>query len=274
MKFRLPDWSIYALALGLILLYAMQANNDVAEQQSPELGPALPDILPSDPNLLVETKPRQSGTGTAFSIDNEGSWLTARHVVDGCDEVGLVTGPGTGVRVDEVEISPQTDTAILRTKWKRPPLTPDFVETRRYNELGYFFGFPQGEPGDVIGSLIGRNQMITRGRYNTREAVFAWAETRRSRGLTGSLGGLSGAPVLDKDGELIGIVTAESARRGRIYTVVPSNMTGLVPAQAKRRKTTALGLENYGRQADGFRRDRRIAQVVCLVDASLFGKGQ
>lgn len=272
MKFKPPDWSIYALLLGVILLYSMQSNNDVAEQQSPDLGPALPDILPNDPNLIVKTKPRQSGSGTAFAIDNEGGWLTARHVVDGCDEVGLITGPGTGVKVDNVEISSKTDTAILRTKWKRPPLTPDFVETRRYNESGYFFGFPQGEAGDVIGSLIGRNQMITRGRYNTREAVFAWAETRRSRGLSGSLGGLSGAPVLDKDGELIGVITAESPRRGRIYSVVPSNMTGLVPEQDQRKKTTPLNLENYGREADGFRRDRRIAQVVCLVGKPLFGK--
>ena len=274
MKFKLPDWSVYALALGLIMLYAMQSNNDVVEQKSSELGPALPDILPSDPNLIVKTKPRQSGSGTAFAIDNNGGWLTARHVVDGCDEVGLISGPGTGVKVDKIEITPDTDTAILRTTWKRSPLTPDFVETRRYNELGYFFGFPQGQPGDVIGSLIGRNQMITRGRYNTREAVFAWAETRRSRGLTGSLGGLSGAPVLDKDGELIGVVTAESPRRGRGYSVVPSNMTSLVPAQAERKKTTALGLNNYGREADGFRRDRRIAQVVCLVGKPLFGKSK
>ncbi|WP_017931262.1 S1 family peptidase [Robiginitomaculum antarcticum] len=267
MAFKPPDWSIYALVLGLIFFYAARANNEITPQQSPELGPALPDILPTDPDVLVQTKPRQSGMGTAFAIDNRGSWLTARHVVDGCDQVGLVSGPRTGVKVDSVEISKTTDTAILRTSWSRPPLTPDFTEPRRLNEPGYFFGYPQGKAGDVIGSLLGRNRMITRGRYNSREAVFAWAETRRSRGLTGSLGGLSGAPVLDKDGELIGVVTAESPRRGRVYTVVPSNMISLVPTPKRTGRTRALNLTNYGTEADSYRRDRRIAKVICLIDA-------
>lgn len=266
MAFKPPDWSIYALVIGLIFFYATRTNDEVTPQQSPELGPALPDILPTDPNLLVQTKPRQSGMGTAFAIDDKGGWLTARHVVDGCDQVGLVSGPRTGVKVDSVEISQTADTAILRTSWTRLPLTPDFTEVRRYNEAGYFFGYPQGRAGDVIGALLGRNQMITRGRYSSRESVLVWAETRRSRGLTGSLGGLSGAPVLDKDGELIGVVTAESPRRGRVYTVVPSNMTDLVPTPNREGRTRALNLDNYGREADGYRRDRRIAKVICLVD--------
>ena len=86
----------------------------------------------------------------------------------------------------------------------------------------------------------------------------------RTKGLLGSLGGLSGAPVLDKDGEVIGVVSAESPRRGRIYTVTPENLQTYL---AKTPVTpTALTLETYGLQADKFRRDRRIAQVVCVVN--------
>ena len=105
---------------------------------------------------------------------------------------------------------------------------------------------------------------MVRGRYRSDEAILAWSEIGRTKGLFGSLGGLSGAPVMDSDGEVIGVVSAESPRRGRIYTVAPENLQGLL----KDRSTTpeAMSLNSYGLQADQFRRDRRIAQVICIVN--------
>ena len=75
---------------------------------------------------------------------------------------------------------------------------------------------------------------------------------------------MSGAPVLDEDGEVIGVVSAESPRRGRIYTVTPENLQTLMTKSPV--TPTALTLDSYGLQADKFRRDRRIAQVVCMVN--------
>ncbi len=250
----------------MILLHASRATDGVAPIAPPPLGEALPDANPFDASSIVDLEPGASSTmGTAFSVDEQGNWVTARHVVDGCDAVGLLNGALRAITVDEVVVSEDSDTAILRTRWSREPLPSDLNSDRRYNEMGYFFGFPQGSPGEVAASLIGRHQLITRGRYNTKEAVYVWAEVSRTSGLTGSLGGLSGAPVLDADGEVFGVVSAEAPRRGRVFTVAPSSMTDLMPSKYDQADGQPIQINSFGTQADRYRRERRIAQVICLV---------
>ena len=261
---KIPDWLFY---LGIVVLIYLNANRSSSKIDAPppppELGAMLPSETPRDERVLVDIKKPKSGVGTAFAIDTKGRWMTARHVVDSCDEVGLDLGGRKVLRV-EAKVSPKTDTAILTGNWKRLPLANDLYNRRQIGERGFFFGFPQGKPGEVVGSLLARNRMLVRGRYKSDEAILAWSEIGRTRGLLGSLGGLSGGPVLDADGEVIGIVTAESPRRGRIYTVAPENLQNLLPKQTA--NADPLSLNTYGLQADRLRRDRRIAQVICLVN--------
>ena len=230
---------------------------------SPELGALLPSESPRDELVVVETAPAEDGTGTAFAINNTGRWMTARHVVDGCKEVGLRVNRGRFMRVN-VKVFENSDLAVLQSDWTRATLPADLDTRRQIGEIGYFFGFPQGKPGEVVGSLIARNRMKVRGRYTNQEAILAWSELGRSRNLVGSLGGMSGAPVLDKDGEIIGVVTAEAPRRGRIYSVAPKYLRGIITEPAS--GTEPLSLDNYSQSADKLRRDRRVAKIICLVD--------
>jgi S1-C subfamily serine protease len=262
----IPDWLIYGGLLTAFVVTAFSVRQDVViadVPESPELGPMLPSDSPRDEIILVDVAPSQSSVGTAFSINNKGLWLTARHVVDGCTRVGLRIGTGRTLSV-ETQIIRNSDLAVLNSDWKRRPLPADLQSQRQIGEIGYFFGFPQGKPGEVVGSLISRSRMKVRGRYTNDEAVLAWSELGRSRNLTGSLGGLSGAPVLDKDGEIIGVITAEAPRRGRVYSVAPRYLTGIITEPGT--GTEPLSLETYGVAADKLRRDRRIAQVICLVE--------
>lgn len=254
------------LIVVLIYLNASRVSGSYEAPQPPppeELGPLLPSESPRDQAVIVELEGPASGVGTAFAIDDKGKWMTARHVVDGCSRVGLNLGIGRGIRVDS-EVTETQDTAVLTSKWSRDPLPSDLDSQRRTGEYGYFFGYPQGKPGEAVGSLLGRHKLIVRGRYNTEEAILAWTEVGRSLNLKGSLGGLSGGPVLDSDGEVIGIVAAESPRRGRIYTVAPRNLKGLIPPSDTQPRPIAV--ESYGVEADHYRRSRQIAQVICLVD--------
>ncbi len=232
----------------------------------PKLGPELPNARPTDPTLIVEIDAPHSGIGTAFAVDNNGTWMTARHVVDSCSSVALRLGGNKLVKMDVVKISKDSDTALLISRWKRAPLAQDLASKRQIGERGFLFGFPQGRPGEVAGDLIGRHRMVIRGRYRTAEPVLAWAEVGRSRGLEGSIGGMSGGPVFDNDGEVIGLVAAESPRRGRVYTVAPSSLAKALGPRSISPQADPIAIDNYGRRADSYRRARRIAQVVCLVE--------
>ncbi len=261
-----PDWIIYGLVLSAFVWTAYGVEQDVFvadAPESPDLGPMLPSDSPRDEIVLVDVAPLQSGMGTAFSINDDGLWLTARHVVDSCKSVGVRIGVGRIVPVQS-QVVQSSDLAVLGSDWKRRPLPADLDSQRQIGEIGYFFGFPQGKPGEVVGSLIGRHRMKVRGRYTNEEAILAWSELGRSRNLKGSLGGLSGAPVLDKDGEIIGVVSAESPRRGRIYSVAPRYLRGIITEPGE--GVEPLSLETYGVAADKLRRDRRVAQVICLVE--------
>lgn len=264
---RIPDWLIYGALLTIILGNAMnRSNGRDAPVPPPELGPTLPNARPSDPSVIVDIEKPASGVGTAFSVDRKGTWLTARHVVDSCDQVGLRMEGSKYVRTNGAKISQNSDTALIETQWSRPPLARDFNSNRRKGERGFFIGFPQGKPGEVAGKLLGRHRMIVRGRYRSNENVLAWAEIGRTRNLKGSLGGLSGGPAFDEDGEVIGLVSAESPRRGRIYTVAPHSLSDILKPLNKPAIGENISMGNYGRQADGYRRTRRIAQVICLVE--------
>ena len=263
---RFPDWIIYGLVLIIFIFTAYGVEQDIVIADAPEnpgLGPMLPSDSPRDEVVLVDVASPESGMGTAFSINNDGLWLTARHVVDSCNTVGLRIGDRRVIPV-KTQIVQKSDLAVLRSNWKRRPLPADLENQRQIGEIGYFFGYPQGKPGEVVGSLIARNRMKVRGRYTNDEAVLAWSELGRSRNLRGSLGGLSGAPVLDKDGEIIGVVSAESPRRGRVYSVAPRYLRGIITDAGK--GVEPLSLQTYGVAADKLRRDRRVAQVICLVE--------
>ena len=260
----MPDWAFYFLIVFLFYLNAVNSNPDLeGSVPPPDLGPMMPSESPRDATVLVEMDAPHSGIGTAFAVDKKGTWLTARHVIDSCDQVALNLGGGKIIRA-KATISPSTDIGILKTKWRRQPLASDLSSQRRIGEHGYFFGFPQGKPGEAVAQLLGRHRLLVRGRYKSEEAILAWTELGRTRGLRGSLGGMSGGPVLDNDGEVIGIVAAESPRRGRIYSVAPRSIGQIIPTRVTD-GAVPISDDSYGLQADALRRARRIAQVICVV---------
>lgn len=260
---RFPDWLIYFAILAAMLWSANRGKENLAPPIStPELGQMLPSESPRDEQIVVTVDAPKSSMGTAFAINDKGQWMSARHVVDSCSDIALQIGKRKMLRVSAT-ISQHADLAILHSDWTRPPLPSDLRSARQIGETGYFFGFPQGRPGEAIGKLLGRNRMVVRGRYRSTEAVLAWSEIGRTNGIFGSLGGLSGGPALDKDGEIIGVVSAESPRRGRIYTVAPAHLRRHI--RNENIEALPLKLSAYAATADKLRRDRRIVKVICLV---------
>ncbi|MEO0607181.1 MAG: serine protease, partial [Pseudomonadota bacterium] len=111
--------------------------------------------------------------------------------------------------------------------------------------------------------------LISRGQRSNSESVLAWAETGRTRGLMGSLGGLSGGPVYDEAGNVRGVIVAESARRGRIYTASPETVANFIKAtgaDTQGEPARSFSAETYGKEADYARRNLQVVKVACSVD--------
>lgn len=225
-----------------------------------------------DPAFTVDVGEKGNSTGTAFSIRDEGVWLTARHVVDGCDRIGLRSGPRKATKVQRVQSHPRADIAVLWTRGGRPAIS--IAEDKlRVNQAAYHVGYPEGKPGQVISNLIGRRNMRTVGRYSQIEPVVAWVERQRHP-RTNTLGGLSGGPALNKAGEIIGVTVAASKRRGRVFTTAPVTMDDMLemanvlpqgqPSGGVTRKgPSEIGYVDYGERL----RDKLVvAKVLCLVD--------
>ncbi|WP_297800970.1 serine protease [uncultured Brevundimonas sp.] len=270
MRLPLPDWLIYCSVIGVILVASLsrgeKANAPAEPMDDSEalLGP----ISPFDPTVVVDANDDDARPqmGTAFSIADDGRWITARHVVEGCRQPALIIDRNKALAAD-VRLAAKTDVALLLTDGGPAPLPLAGDEPLYKGQRAFHPGFPQGKPGEVATRLIGRETLRVRGRNPYDEPVLAWAEAGRTKGLTGTLSGLSGAPVVDRRGRVLGVTIAEAPRRGRIYTTAPQAFVAAVgPERGDNAK--ALGqvvtTRNYGAVSDQLRRDLRVAQVVCL----------
>ena len=270
---RLPDWLVYSAVVTALVIAAVgrQENADAPEAPPPApeaeglpLGPA----SPFDPSVVVDVPDKtEPGVGTAFSVAESGVWLTARHVVEGCSQTAIVVGDGQGVAA-EVHVDPRGEAAVLTTFGGAEALPLGLDQPLRRGDRAFHPGYPQGHPGEATSRLLGRENLVIRGRGARSESVLVWAESGRTDGLKGTLAGLSGAPALDKAGRVIGVTVAESPRRGRIYTTSPETVRDALQVAGRRPATFAVGEpvtpDNYGRVADDLRRDLRVAQVICL----------
>jgi serine protease Do len=238
----------------------------------------LPDPSPSDPTLSVTVEAIPAGKvalGTSFPVGS-GLWLTARHVANGeCRQV-LVVVNRTAMPAQIRYLHPQADLALLQTQPVAAPILPIATADVSEGEAGYSFGFPHDALGGFSASLLGRSRMELSGRLQGTAAVLAWAEERRFPDTLDALSGISGGPMLDESGNVVGIMVAVSARRGRTFSVAPEILRDVrqafglsVPStfapSVSEVATQPVSLENA---ANAMRSDARIVETVCQPGSS------
>ncbi len=220
--------------------------------------------------IIKEIGRRRSSTGSAFSVSSEGYWLTARHVVEGCDQSYIQTETREGVRVGRTVIHPQADVALLITDGAPEGLP--IATSRKGKRESFSVGFPKGGPGAVHGRFLGEMTMRHTGWRGYRERVYAWSIVSEIPQRFASLGGLSGGAVIDAAGRVVGIVQAESPRRGRFMTARPETyqkmfeLAGVnVPVISEPASKARISAANYGSIARELITTLRVAKVLCRV---------
>ena len=135
-------------------------------------------------------------------------------------------------------------------------------------QIAFHPGYPRGQAGEAASRYLGAYWLPSPHRGSPAQPVQAWAEVGKTDGLKGSLAGLSGAPVLDAKGQVVGVTLAESPRRGRIYSAPRRAIRAALIAAGQKPAVFAQGqpitTDNYGRAADAMRRNLSVAEVVCL----------
>ncbi|WP_144184437.1 S1 family peptidase [Elioraea rosea] len=228
----------------------------------------LPPPSPRDPVFDVAPGPNGgTSSGTAFSMNPSGLWLTAKHVVNGCRRVGIRERQGW-VQASVAWAHPGADIALIQTRGGTPgfALSGD-APTRGMDAFG--IGYPQGRPGAVQGRLLGRAQMQARRLFKGLAPTLEWAEVRRVPNFGGSLGGISGGPLFDANGNVLGVMVAEQPRRGRFSTAAPETLLAMagsqrpLPIAGAGTRAVAISPGGLGTVADRLRGELRVAQVLC-----------
>ena len=234
----------------------------------------LPEADSDDPIFSVKTEvipPHEVGIGTSFPV-GAGLWLTARHVANAdCRRLVFIRGK-SAVPAQIKYLDPQLDLALLQSQSLDAPALPFSSAAVEEGETGYSFGYPHGDLGGYEASLLGRSRMQFEGRLQGTTPVVVWAEARRFPEDLEELGGISGGPMFDTGGNIIGITVAASIRRGRTFTVAPEilhdiaqrfALAAAAPGDQPAQEVEAQPVQ-LGDVAAALAKNARIVETICV----------
>jgi len=162
-------------------------------------------ILPSLVTIETkgpDTKGDSEGLGTGVIVNAAGSILTAFHVVDGATRIRVSFVDGTRSRARVVSSDPEHDIAVVLAE--RPP------EVIVPAVLGG--GARVGDEAYAVGNPLGYIDSLTSGVISGLERSSETNDGKTLRGLiqfdAAVNPGNSGGPLLNRGGQVIGIVTA------------------------------------------------------------------
>jgi S1-C subfamily serine protease len=160
-------------------------------------------ISPSVVRVSVITE-GGSGSGSGFVIQEGGLILTNNHVVENAVSVSVTLKDGTELRAEVLGRDPSTDVALLRVATRTlPPVGLGDSDRVRIGEqaivIGSPFGFDQSLTAGYI-SALGR-KLQSGDDYGTEIDNVIQTDAAVNPGN-------SGGPLLNTEGEVIGITTA------------------------------------------------------------------
>ena len=236
---------------------SIRVKKDFSRQMQPTNGPGM------DPGDLFERffgpgfrgyrgpespapggEPVPYGEGTGFIISEDGYIVTNNHVVDGADVVEVKMADGREFDAKVVGTDPQTEVALIQVDAKNLPTL----------RLGNSDAINVGEWVVAIGCPFGLQHTVTTGIVSARGrgdvGIVDYADFIQTDAAINP--GNSGGPLLNLNGEVIGMNTAILSQSGGslgIGFAIPVNMVRYVVDELREDGTVSRGFLGIGIQS-------------------------
>ncbi|RYE23587.1 MAG: serine protease [Sphingobacteriales bacterium] len=183
-------------------------------------------------------------TGTGFAVTNDGYVVTNYHVTEGADSVYIQNREGRYYKAYVVSFDKQSDISLLKVedkgfRFSKTDIPYTFANNKRsLGDRVYTLGYPQDEIVYSEGYIAAKNG------YE--------GDSLQYRLQIPAAPGQSGAPVIDNNGTIIGIITGkESETEGTTYAVSSGALLRMlhnVPKENEVRLVKNNKLSNLNRQ--------------------------
>lgn len=158
------------------------------------------------------------GIGSGFVVHSKGYIVTNNHVVKGASRVTVVLPDGESIDGDVIALDPRRDLALLLVNTDGlKPLKLGDSDKVRVGEIVFAIGSPLGLPGSTVtmGIVSAVNRTIVGENIVLEDLIQTDAAINP---------GNSGGPLVNVDGEAIGITTAIIPYAQGIGFAIPINM--------------------------------------------------
>ncbi|MGD8899373.1 MAG: trypsin-like peptidase domain-containing protein, partial [Desulfobacterales bacterium] len=159
---------------------------------------------------------KQRSLGSGFIIDREGHIVTNNHVIEGADEITVRLSNDKEFDAEIVGRDPNTDLALIKIKGAK-----DLVPLK----MGDSDQLAVGSWVVAMGSPFGLEQTVTAGIVSAKGRVIGSGPYDDFIQTDASINpGNSGGPLLNMNGEVVGINTAIVAQGQGIGFAIPVNL--------------------------------------------------
>nr|MDQ2998945.1 trypsin-like peptidase domain-containing protein [Chloroflexota bacterium] len=147
---------------------------------------------------------QDNGLGSGVVIDDRGDILTSLHVVAGASDIQLTFADGTQSSATVIVEQPEHDIAVLRANQPPAQIVPATLGNPNAMQIG--------DEAFVVGNPLGLYSSMSAGVISGLNRSFQPSKSKQK--LEGLMQidaavnpGNSGGPLLNRDGQVIGIVT-------------------------------------------------------------------
>lgn len=164
-------------------------------------------INPGVVSIIVYFEEDFAGQGSGFVLDNEGHILTNYHVVENAQDIEIALPSGYRAKGNVIGTDPDSDIAVIHAEIPEEELSPLPLGNSSQIKVGQTviaIGNPYGLSGTMtVGIVSARGRLLDSMRETPNGFYFSAADLIQTDAAINP--GNSGGPLLNLDGEVIGM---------------------------------------------------------------------